>query len=152
MTPGGVLKVHWVAAHSSTPAFCGQLPDGVRGRRSSLRDNPSEGTSPTRRAAEEESAGPKGTGMLVGRRPKFCTASRDGLPDSRRHVRELHLRGRVFRESSVPGNAQVCGSGKATAIWSFRHCKPAACIPVLNGANMRLSLVWQGDLPNDLVI
>ena len=39
------------------------------------------------------------------------------------------LRGdRSFRESSVPGNARVCGSGKATTIWSFRHCKRAACI------------------------
>ena len=36
---------------------------------------------------------------------------------------------------------RVCGSGKATAIWSFRHCKPAACILGLPGANMRLSLI-----------
>ena len=35
---------------------------------------------------------------------------------------------RVFRESSVPGNAPVCGSGEAIAIWSVRRCKPAACI------------------------
>ena len=33
------------------------------------------------------------------------------------------------------------GSGKATAIWSFRHCEPAACILCLAGANMRLSLI-----------
>ena len=35
----------------------------------------------------------------------------------------------------------VCGSGKATAIWSFRHYKPAACIPDITGANMRRSLI-----------
>ena len=33
-------------------------------------------------------------------------------------------------------------SGEATAIWSFRHCKPAACILRLTGANMWLSLMW----------
>ena len=48
---------------------------------------------------------------------------------------------RIFRENSEPGNARVCGSGKATAIWSFRHCKPAACILGLTGASMRLSLI-----------
>ena len=48
---------------------------------------------------------------------------------------------RIFRESSVPVNAQVSGSGKATVIWSFRHCKSAACILGLTGANMRLSLM-----------
>ena len=29
---------------------------------------------------------------------------------------------------AAPGSARVRGSGKATAIWSLRHCKPAACI------------------------
>ena len=53
----------------------------------------------------------------------------------------LQFGDRVSRESSVPGNARVCGSIKATAIWSFRHCKPAACILGLTGANMRLSLI-----------
>ena len=48
---------------------------------------------------------------------------------------------RIFRQTCVPGNARVCGSGDATAIWSFRHCKPAACILGLTGANMRLSLI-----------
>jgi len=28
----------------------------------------------------------------------------------------------------VPGNARSCGVGKATAIWSFRHSKPAASV------------------------
>ena len=41
----------------------------------------------------------------------------------------------------VPGNARVRRSGKSTAIWSFRHCKPAACILGLAGADMRLSLI-----------
>ena len=48
----------------------------------------------------------------------------------------------IFRETRVPGNARVCGSGEATAIWSFRHCKAAACILGLTGANMRLSLIY----------
>ena len=38
----------------------------------------------------------------------------------------LSLGDLVFRESSVPVDAQVCVSGEATAIWSFRHCKPAS--------------------------
>ena len=29
------------------------------------------------------------------------------------------FRDRIFQESSVVGNAQVCGSGKATADWSM---------------------------------
>ena len=32
-------------------------------------------------------------------------------------------------------------SGEATASWSFRHCKPAACILGLTGVDMRLSLI-----------
>ena len=48
---------------------------------------------------------------------------------------------RVSWESSVPGNALVCGSGEAAAIWSSRRRKPAACILGLTGANMRLSLI-----------
>ena len=62
---------------------------------------------------------------------------------SRPHLEASGVRSgdRVFQEISVPGNARVCGSGKATAIWSFRHCKPAACILGLTGASMRLSLI-----------
>ena len=45
------------------------------------------------------------------------------------------------RRLDMPGDARVCGSREATAIWSFRHCKPAACILGLTGANMRLSLI-----------
>ena len=45
---------------------------------------------------------------------------------------------RIFRETSVPGKARVCGSGEATGIWSFRRCKPAACILDPTGASMRL--------------
>ena len=48
---------------------------------------------------------------------------------------------RIFRETSVPGNARGCGSGEATAIWSFRHYKPAASILGPTGANMWLSLI-----------
>ena len=48
---------------------------------------------------------------------------------------------RIFWETCVPGNARVSGSGEATAIWSPRHCKPAACILGLTGANMQLSLI-----------
>ena len=33
------------------------------------------------------------------------------------------------------------GRKKTTAIWSLRHCKPAACILGPTGANMRLSLI-----------
>ena len=47
----------------------------------------------------------------------------------------------IFRETRVPGNVQVCGRGEATAIWSIRRCKPAACILGLTGANMRLPLI-----------
>ena len=46
----------------------------------------------------------------------------------------------------VPGNARVCGSGEVTAIWSLRHCKPAACILGLIGANMQISLmIWSSE-------
>ena len=38
-------------------------------------------------------------------------------------------------------NLHVIGSREAAAIWSFRHCKPAACILGLTGADMRLSLI-----------
>ena len=38
-------------------------------------------------------------------------------------------------------HTRVCASGEATAIWSFRHCKPAARILGLTGANVRLSLM-----------
>jgi len=34
--------------------------------------------------------------------------------------------------------ALLCGPGKATAIWSFRHRKPAACILGLTAADARL--------------
>ena len=61
------------------------------------------------------------------------------------HADETEVRNRGtperFRETCVPGNARVCGSGKASAIWSFRHCKPAACILGLAGAKMQLSLI-----------
>ena len=50
----------------------------------------------------------------------------------------------MFRESCVPGNARARGSGEASAIWSLRHCKPAACILGLIGANVRLTLVYTG--------
>ena len=57
-------------------------------------------------------------------------------------VRGSRLLGdRIFRETCVPGNARVSGSGEATAIWSFRHSKPAARILGLTVANMRLSLI-----------
>ena len=51
------------------------------------------------------------------------------------HLRRQVLGDRVFRETCVPGNARVCGSGRATAIWSCRLCKPAACILGLTRAN-----------------
>ena len=57
------------------------------------------------------------------------------------HVFAVILGDRTFWETCVPGNARVCGSGEATAIWSFRHCKPAACILGLAGANTRFSLI-----------
>ena len=45
-------------------------------------------------------------------------------------------------KNSVPGNTRVCGLGKATAIWSFRHCQPAACNLGLPGASIRLSVPY----------
>ena len=33
------------------------------------------------------------------------------------------------------------GEREATAIWGFSHCKPAACVLGLTGANMRVSLM-----------
>ena len=65
----------------------------------------------------------------------------------------LHYLGdRIFWANSVPGNALVCVSREAAAIWSSRHCKPAACILGLTGANLRLSLTcgfpWWSDQLN----
>ena len=71
-------------------------------------------------------------------RPQERQTLQEGLgPGSVPHL----LGDRIFRESSLPGNAWVCGSGKATAIRSFRHCKPAACSLGLTEANVRLSLI-----------
>ena len=54
-----------------------------------------------------------------------------------------NLGDRVFWETCGPGNTR---SGKTVAIWSHRHCKPAACTLGLTGANMRISLmIWSSD-------
>ena len=44
-------------------------------------------------------------------------------------------------KTSVAGNARVCGSGEAAAVWSSRHCEPAAYILGPTVANTRLSLI-----------
>ena len=36
---------------------------------------------------------------------------------------------RVFWENSVPGNTRVCGSGEATAIWSFQALQTSSLHP-----------------------
>ena len=82
-------------------------------------------------------------------RPRFQTP---GLWCLRCMYWRRHMSGdRILRETCVLGDARVCGSGEATAIWSSRHCKPAACILGLAGASMRLSLKcglpwWSGHL------
>ena len=58
---------------------------------------------------------------------------------------------RIFRESSVPGNARVCGSGEATTIWSFlgtANQQPASQV----APETIRGFPWYADVPDDLVI
>ena len=43
--------------------------------------------------------------------------------------RSHHLGDRIFRETCVPRNARFCGSGKATALWSFEALQTSSLHP-----------------------